>query len=65
MIQIQQARKEKEPIYTLVEERGTPKRREFVMEVTASGKKVLGTGPNKKIAKKRAAESKSYFYNTF
>lgn len=33
LIQIQQAKKEKEPIYTLVEERGVPRRREFVMEV--------------------------------
>jgi dsRNA-specific ribonuclease len=33
LIQIQQAKKEKEPVYTLREERGMPRRREFVMEV--------------------------------
>lgn len=33
LIQIQQAKKEREPEYTLIEERGVPRRREFVMEV--------------------------------
>ena len=33
LIQIQQAKKEKEPEYTLIEERGMPRRREFVMKV--------------------------------
>ena len=33
LIQIQQARKEKEPVYTLIAERGMPRRREFVMQV--------------------------------
>ena len=33
LIQIQQAKKEKEPVYTLVAERGMPRRREFVMQV--------------------------------
>jgi dsRNA-specific ribonuclease len=34
LIQIQQAKKEKDPIYTLAEERGQPRRREFVMQVS-------------------------------
>ena len=34
LIQIQQAKKEKEPVYTLIEERGMPRRREFVMTVS-------------------------------
>lgn len=34
LIQIQQAKKEKEPEYTLIEERGMPRRREFVMMVS-------------------------------
>ncbi len=34
LIQIQQAKKEKEPLYSLVSERGMPRRREFVMEVS-------------------------------
>ena len=36
LIQIQQARKEKEPVYILVAERGMPRRREFVMQVSVS-----------------------------
>ncbi|XP_058834357.1 double-stranded RNA-binding protein Staufen homolog 2 [Topomyia yanbarensis] len=57
LMQIQQARKEKEPVYTLVEERGVARRREFVMEVAASGSTVTGIGPTKKMAKKEAAEN--------
>lgn len=57
LIQIQQARKEKEPVYTVVDERGTARRREFVIEVSASGSTATGTGPNKKVAKKIAAEN--------
>ncbi|XP_055611066.1 double-stranded RNA-binding protein Staufen homolog 2-like [Uranotaenia lowii] len=57
LMQIQQARKEKEPEYTLVEERGVARRREFIMEVLASGKSANGIGPTKKIAKKEAAEN--------
>jgi dsRNA-specific ribonuclease len=34
LIQIQQAKKEREPLYSLLEERGVPRRREFVMEVS-------------------------------
>ncbi len=33
LIQIQQAKKEKEPVYTLIAEKGMPRRREFVMQV--------------------------------
>jgi double-stranded RNA-binding protein Staufen len=58
LIQIQQARKEKEPCYTVIDERGTARRREFVIEVSASGISATGTGPNKKVAKRIAAESK-------
>uniref|UniRef100_A0A6M2DZ61 Putative staufen n=1 Tax=Xenopsylla cheopis TaxID=163159 RepID=A0A6M2DZ61_XENCH len=57
LIQIQQAKKEKEPVYTLVEERGASRKREFVMEVSAGGHKATGTGPNKKHAKRVAAEN--------
>lgn len=58
LIQIQQARKEKEPVYTVVDERGTARRREFVINVSAGGLTATGAGPNKKLAKKIAAESK-------
>ena len=33
LIQIQQAKKEKEPVYTMVAEKGLPRRKEFVMQV--------------------------------
>ena len=36
LIQIQQAKKQKEPVYTLISERGMPRRREFIMEVGRS-----------------------------
>ena len=33
LIQIQQAKKEKEPVFTLIAERGLPRKREFTMQV--------------------------------
>lgn len=57
LIQIQQAKKEKEPVYSLVAERGVPRRREFVMQVQVGDKNCSGTGPNKKLAKRNAAEA--------
>jgi len=33
LIQIQQANKRKEPVYTLVMEHGAPRRREFIIQV--------------------------------
>ena len=36
LIQIQQAKKEREPVYSLVMEQGLPRHREFVMEVGLS-----------------------------
>ncbi|XP_066268584.1 double-stranded RNA-binding protein Staufen homolog 2-like isoform X3 [Branchiostoma lanceolatum] len=57
LIQIQQARKEKEPEFSLQAERGLPRRREFVMQVTVKDKVCTGIGPNKKLAKRSAAEA--------
>ncbi|KAK3609026.1 hypothetical protein CHS0354_020689 [Potamilus streckersoni] len=57
LIQIQQAQKRKEPEYTLIAERGLPRRREFVIQVTVDDKTCTGTGPNKKLAKRHAAEA--------
>ncbi|XP_031423901.1 double-stranded RNA-binding protein Staufen homolog 1 isoform X2 [Clupea harengus] len=56
LAQIQQAKKEKEPEYILVTERGLPRRREFIMKVTVSGQNAEGMGPSKKVAKRNAAE---------
>merc|ERR1712106_501079 len=57
LIQIQQAKKEKEPVYTLLAERGVPRRREFIMQVTVGTQSAQGSGPNKKLAKRAAAEN--------
>lgn len=57
LVQIQQAKREKEPVYNLIEEKGAPRRREFVMEVTMGQHSAQGIGPNKKLAKRAAAES--------
>lgn len=56
LMQIQQAKKEREPVYTLLEERKQPRRREFFMQVTIGDHSFVGSGPNKKIAKRNAAE---------
>ncbi|XP_078275183.1 double-stranded RNA-binding protein Staufen homolog 1 isoform X7 [Rhinoraja longicauda] len=56
LAQIQQAKKEKEPEYTLMVERGLPRLREFVMRVKVGGQITEGMGPNKKVAKRNAAE---------
>lgn len=57
LLRIQQARKLKDPVYTVIEERGQQRRKEFVIEVTVNGEKAQGVGPNKKIAKRVAAEN--------
>ncbi|XP_037793787.1 double-stranded RNA-binding protein Staufen homolog isoform X1 [Penaeus monodon] len=57
LIQIQQAKKEKEPVYTMLAERGVPRRREFIMQVTVGNQSAQGSGPNKKLAKRAAAEN--------
>ncbi|XP_006639562.1 double-stranded RNA-binding protein Staufen homolog 1 isoform X1 [Lepisosteus oculatus] len=56
LAQIQQAKKEKEPEYSLVTERGLPRRREFVMQVKVGNQCSEGMGPSKKVAKRNAAE---------
>ncbi|KAG5862999.1 hypothetical protein JTB14_000689 [Gonioctena quinquepunctata] len=56
LIQIQQANKEREPTYNVLEERGAPRRREFVIEASVNGHSCTGVGPNKKVAKRNAAE---------
>lgn len=57
LLRIQQARKLKDPVYVVIEERGQQRRKEFVIEVTVNGEKAQGIGPNKKIAKRCAAEN--------
>ncbi|XP_075577555.1 double-stranded RNA-binding protein Staufen homolog 1 isoform X3 [Pelecanus crispus] len=57
LAQIQQAKKEKEPEYMLITERGLPRRREFVMQVKVGVHTTEGMGTNKKVAKRNAAEN--------
>ncbi|KAM9056691.1 double-stranded RNA-binding protein Staufen homolog 1 isoform 5-T6 [Megaptera novaeangliae] len=57
LAQIQQAKKEKEPEYLLLTERGLPRRREFVMQVKVGNHTAEGSGTNKKVAKRNAAEN--------
>ena len=45
LIQIQQAKREKEPVYTLVAERGLPRRREFVMQVGTNSETFIPQNP--------------------
>ncbi|XP_011505196.1 PREDICTED: double-stranded RNA-binding protein Staufen homolog 2 [Ceratosolen solmsi marchali] len=57
LVQIQQAKREREPMYNIVEEKGAPRRREFIMKVSVGQYSAQGIGPNKKLAKKAAAEA--------
>lgn len=57
LIQIQQANKEREPVYNVLEERGAARRREFVIEASVNGHSCTGVGPNKKVAKRNAADA--------
>lgn len=57
LIHFQQAQQKKEPVYTLVTERGLPRRREFVIQVQVDDQTCTGVGPNKKLAKRHAAEA--------
>ncbi|XP_041431526.1 double-stranded RNA-binding protein Staufen homolog 1 isoform X2 [Xenopus laevis] len=57
LAQIQQAKKGKEPEYILITERGLPRRREFVMQVKVGNHAAEGSGTNKKVAKRNAAEN--------
>ncbi|XP_048489527.1 double-stranded RNA-binding protein Staufen homolog 2 isoform X4 [Plutella xylostella] len=45
------------PQYSVVEERGAARRREFVVQCDAAPHKATGHGPNKKTAKRRAAHN--------
>ncbi|CAG0878827.1 unnamed protein product [Darwinula stevensoni] len=57
LIQIQQAKKEREPVYSLLAEKGFPRKREFIIQVVCGDHTAQGSGPNKKIAKRAAAEA--------
>lgn len=56
LIHIQQAKKDAEPEYTLLSEEGQGRKKEFVIQVKVGQDTALGKGPNKKLAKRAAAE---------
>jgi double-stranded RNA-binding protein Staufen len=57
LIQVMQSRKEPEPVFRLIGERGQNRYREFVVQVSCLGTIQTGVGPNKKLAKRAAAVS--------
>lgn len=57
LAQIQQAAKEREPIYQVISERSVARKKEFVMQCIVNDTGAQGIGPNKKTAKKLAAEA--------
>lgn len=57
LLRMQQAARKREPVYSVIEERGQQKRKEFVVEVECNGEKAQGIGSNKKLAKRMAAEN--------
>ncbi|VDK64920.1 unnamed protein product [Anisakis simplex] len=58
LMQVMQARKDTEPKFQLIAEHGQSRYKEFVVEVTCGEElRCEGTGPNKKLAKRAAAEA--------
>ncbi|VDK66011.1 unnamed protein product [Onchocerca ochengi] len=58
LMQVMQSRKQNEPRFQLIAERGQSRYKEFVMEVICDdGLRCEGIGPNKKLAKRAAAEA--------
>ncbi|KAE9548223.1 hypothetical protein FO519_008563 [Halicephalobus sp. NKZ332] len=57
LIQVMQTLKMPEPVFTLVSEQGQNRYKEFTVQVLCQGSTLTGTGPNKKLAKRAAAEA--------
>lgn len=57
LLRIQQAAKQSEPTYEMVEERGQGRRKEFIMEVCCTALTARGVGGSKKLAKRDAAKN--------
>lgn len=55
LVQFQQGRKEKEPTFTVISERGIPRQPEFVVQVVVGSLVATGVGSKKKDAKRAAA----------
>uniref|UniRef100_A0AC35TG30 DRBM domain-containing protein n=1 Tax=Rhabditophanes sp. KR3021 TaxID=114890 RepID=A0AC35TG30_9BILA len=57
LVQIAQLKKETDPVFNVVEEKNTSRRKEFCVEVIWTDLRCEGKGPNKKLAKRAAAEA--------
>uniref|UniRef100_A0A915CVQ0 DRBM domain-containing protein n=1 Tax=Ditylenchus dipsaci TaxID=166011 RepID=A0A915CVQ0_9BILA len=57
LIQVMQMRNEPEPVFKLLGEQGASRYKIFIIEVTCLNFREEGTGPNKKLAKRAAAEA--------
>ena len=57
LIQVMQIRQEHEPVFKLVAEQGQNRHKEFIVSVECMNLQKEGTGPNKKLAKRAAAEA--------
>uniref|UniRef100_A0AC34F1U9 DRBM domain-containing protein n=1 Tax=Panagrolaimus sp. ES5 TaxID=591445 RepID=A0AC34F1U9_9BILA len=55
LIQVMQSKKE--PVFRLIKEQGQNRYKEFTFEITCRGITLTGSGPNKKLAKRAAAEA--------
>ena len=55
LIQVMQSKKE--PVFRLIREQGQNRYKEFTFEITCRGITLTGSGPNKKLAKRAAAEA--------
>ena len=57
LIQVMQARQQREPVFQLLAEQGQNRHKEFTVEVRCMELREQGIGPNKKLAKRAAAEA--------
>uniref|UniRef100_A0AC35F229 DRBM domain-containing protein n=1 Tax=Panagrolaimus sp. PS1159 TaxID=55785 RepID=A0AC35F229_9BILA len=55
LIQVMQSKKE--PVFRLIKEQGQNRYKEFTFEISCRGITLTGSGPNKKLAKRAAAEA--------
>ncbi|KAL3080444.1 hypothetical protein niasHT_038881 [Heterodera trifolii] len=57
LIQVMQARGERDPMFQVIGEHGQNRHKEFTVSVQCMGEQEQGNGPNKKLAKRAAAEA--------
>lgn len=57
LIQVMQTRQEREPLFKVISEHGQNRHKEFTVSVQCMDLHEQGIGPNKKLAKRAAAET--------